>query len=67
MSRLIVRSAILCSLMILTPVAFSSSDGLRRNTACSEGQQPDCVPEIDAVCTAGSMPLPNHYTRLQGR
>lgn len=52
------------AMLLLTPLAFQGGEGLERNLACSRSQDgPTCAPEIDSVCTAGSQPAMNWYTR----
>jgi len=50
-------------LLVLTPLTFSAGGGVADNMACSKEEEPDCVREIDSVCTAGGQPLINHYRR----
>jgi hypothetical protein len=63
--KLVTRSALVCSLLVLTPLTFTAEEGLQDNQACSR-QRPDCLPEIDSVCTAGSDPIMNYYTKSEG-
>jgi hypothetical protein len=60
--KLVSRSAIVFSLLLLTPVTFSGDRGFEDNLACSREEQPNCKREIDSVCTAGSVPVWNYYT-----
>jgi len=60
--KLVWRSAIVLSLLVLTPVTFSGDGGFEDNLACSSGKKPNCQREIDSVCTAGSSPVWNYYT-----
>jgi hypothetical protein len=64
--RLVTRSAVVLGLLVLTPVTFSAEEGIQDNQACSREQEPDCVREIDSVCTAGSKPILNYYTKDGG-
>jgi hypothetical protein len=64
--KLVTRSAVVFGLLMLTPVTFSADGGIQDNQACSAEQDPDCVREIDSVCTAGSKPLIHHYTKRGG-
>jgi len=64
--KFVSRSALVCGLFVLTPVTFSPDGGVRDNLACSEEKKPDCEREIDAVCTAGSKPMMNYYTKSEG-
>jgi hypothetical protein len=61
-SKLFARSAVVLTLLLLTPLTFSAEDGVRENQACSR-DQPDCQREIDSVCTAGPKPVLNYYTK----
>ena len=63
--KLVTRSAVVCSLLVLTPLTFTAEGGLQDNQACSKAK-PDCLPEIDSVCTAGSSPVMNYYTKSEG-
>jgi len=64
--KLVTRSAVVCSLFMLTPLTFTTEGGLQDNQACSKSKQrPDCLPEIDSVCTAGSAPVMNYYTKSE--
>ena len=60
---LVWRSAIVFSLLVLTPVTFSGDGGFEDNLACSSEKKPNCYREIDSVCTAGSAPVWNYYTK----
>ncbi len=60
--KLVSRSAIVFSLLLLTPVTFSGDGGFEDNLACSRENQPNCKREIDSVCTAGSAAAWNYYT-----
>ncbi len=64
--KLVTRSAAVLGLLVLTPVTFSAEGGIQDNQACSKGKVPDCVREIDSVCTAGSQPLLNYYETEEG-
>jgi hypothetical protein len=59
------RVALAFAMLLLTPLAFKSGEGVQPNTACSEEEQsgPTCAREIDSLCTAGSKPVINWYTR----
>ena len=58
------RVAMAFAMLLLTPLAFTGGVGIERNLACSEEQDgPSCAPEIDSVCTAGSKPVMNYYTK----
>ncbi len=61
--KVLTRSAAVCALLLLTPVTLTSEGGLEDNLACSEEQAPECVREIDSVCTAGPKPVMNWYTK----
>ena len=61
--KLVTRTAVVCGLLVLTPVTFSAEGGIQDNQACSREKSPNCLPEIDSVCTAGSSPLLNYYTK----
>ncbi len=61
--KLVTRTAVVCGLLVLTPVTFSAEEGIQDNQACSKEKQADCVREIDSLCTAGSSPLLNYYTK----
>lgn len=61
--KLMTRSAVVLGLLVLTPVTFSADGGIQDNQACSREKDPDCVREIDSVCTAGSEPVMNYYTK----
>jgi hypothetical protein len=61
--KLATRTAVVCGLLVLTPVTFSAGEGIQDNQACSKEKQADCVREIDSVCTAGSAPVLNYYTK----
>jgi len=63
--QLLTRSALVCTLLVLTPLTFTAEGGLQDNQACSKAK-PDCLPEIDSVCTAGSSPVMNYYTKSEG-
>ena len=65
--KLVTRSAVVLGLLVLTPVTFSADGGIQDNQACSREKDPDCVREIDSVCTAGSQPIMNYYTKYDGR
>ena len=60
--KLVTRSAMVCALLLLTPITFTSAGGLEDNLACSEEQDGGCAREIDSVCTSGSKPVMNWYT-----
>jgi hypothetical protein len=60
--KLVTRSALVCTLFVLTPLTFTAEGGVDENLACSEEQKPDCKRQIDSVCTAGSKPTMNYYT-----
>jgi hypothetical protein len=60
--KLVTRSAIVCALLVLTPLTFTAEGGVDDNLACSEEQKPDCKRQIDSVCTAGSKPAMHYYT-----
>jgi hypothetical protein len=64
--KLFTRSAAVLALLVLTPVTFSVGGGIQDNEVCSKEKEPDCVREIDAVCTAGSKPMINYYTKDEG-
>ncbi|MGB5301821.1 MAG: hypothetical protein WBP17_01580 [Gemmatimonadota bacterium] len=64
--KLVTRSAVVFGLLVLTPVTFSADGGIQDNQACSREKDPDCVREIDSVCTAGSQPVLNYYTKRGG-
>jgi hypothetical protein len=64
--KLFTRSAAVLALLVLTPVTFSAQGGIQDNEVCSKEKEPDCVREIDAVCTAGSKPMINYYTKDEG-
>jgi hypothetical protein len=64
--KLFTRSAADLALLVLTPVTFSAEGGIQDNEVCSKEKVPDCVREIDAVCTAGSKPMINYYTKDEG-
>jgi len=64
--KLVTRSAVVLGLLVLTPVTFSADGGIQDNQACSREKDPDCVREIDSVCTAGSQPLMDYYTKRDG-
>ena len=62
--KVLTRSALVCAFLVFTPMTFSSEGGLEDNLACSEEQSgPSCAREIDSVCTAGSEPVMNWYTK----
>jgi hypothetical protein len=65
-SKLVTRSAVVFGLLVLTPVTFSADGGIQDNQACSREKDPDCVREIDSVCTAGTQPVLNYYTKREG-
>jgi hypothetical protein len=58
-----VRTAICFGLLLMTPLAFADSGGLEPNLACSRAKTDNCAREIDSVCTAGSRPTWNYYTK----
>ena len=63
--KFVTRSALVCSLLLFTPLTFSPAGGLEDNLACSEEQQGQtCAREIDSVCTAGEKPVLNWYTKV---
>ena len=62
LTKLVTRSALVCTLLVLTPLTFTARGGLQDNQACSR-QRADCLPEVDSVCTAGSDPTMNYYTK----
>ena len=64
--KLVTRSAVVFGLLVLTPVTFSADGGIQDNRACSREKDPDCVREIDSVCTAGTQPVLNYYTKREG-
>ncbi|MCL7960309.1 MAG: hypothetical protein M8861_08970 [marine benthic group bacterium] len=64
--KLVTRSAVILGLLVLTPVTFSADGGIQDNQACSREKDPDCIREIDSVCTAGSTPILNYYTKDGG-
>ena len=64
--KLATRSAVVFGLLVLTPVTFSADGGIQDNQACSREKDPDCVREIDSVCTAGTQPVLNYYTKREG-
>jgi hypothetical protein len=64
--KLVTRSAVVLGLLVLTPVTFSADGGIQDNQACSREKEPDCIREIDSVCTAGSKPILNYYTKDGG-
>ena len=64
--KLVTRSAVIFGLLVLTPVTFSADGGIQDNQACSREKDPDCVREIDSVCTAGTQPVLNYYTKREG-
>lgn len=64
--KLVTRSAVVLGLLVFTPVTFSAEGGIEDNQACSREKDPDCVREIDSVCTAGSEPILNYYTKDGG-
>jgi hypothetical protein len=64
--KLVTRSAVILGLLVLTPVTFSADGGIQDNQACSREKDPDCIREIDSVCTAGSKPILNYYTKDGG-
>ena len=64
--KLVTRSAVILGLLVLTPVTFSADGGIKDNQACSREKDPDCIREIDSVCTAGSKPILNYYTKDGG-
>ena len=64
--KLVTRSAFVFGLLVLTPVTFSADGGIQDNQACSREKDPDCVREIDSVCTAGTQPVLNYYTKRDG-
>jgi hypothetical protein len=64
--KLVTRSAVVLGLLVLTPVTFSAEGGIEDNQACSREKDPDCVREIDSVCTAGSEPVLNYYRKDGG-
>jgi hypothetical protein len=61
--QMVARTAVVCGLLVLTPVTFSAEQGIQDNQVCSKEKEADCVREIDSVCTAGSAPLLNYYTK----
>lgn len=61
--ELVWRSAIVFSLLLLTPVTFSGNGGFEDNLACSSEKKANCYREIDSVCTAGSAPAWNYYNK----
>ena len=61
--KLITRSAVVFGLLVLTPLTFSPAGGIQDNEVCSREKDPDCVREIDSVCTAGSTPVLHYYTK----
>ncbi|MDP2469833.1 MAG: hypothetical protein Q8W46_03155 [Candidatus Palauibacterales bacterium] len=61
--KIVTRSAVVCGLLVLTPITFTSEGGIQDNLACSAGKKIDCVREIDSVCTAGDEPVLNYYTK----
>lgn len=63
--KLITRSAVVLGFLVATPLTFSADGGLQDNQVCSKEKEPDCVREIDSVCTAGSQPLLNYYTKVE--
>ena len=64
--KLVTRSAVILGLLVLTPVTYSADGGIQDNQACSREKDPDCIREIDSVCTAGSKPILNYYTKDGG-
>lgn len=57
------RVAMVLAMLLLTPLAFKSGEGIEPNLACSrEHNNPNCQREIDSVCTAGGAPIMNYYT-----
>jgi len=64
--KLVTRSAVVLGLLVLTPVTFSADGGIQDNQACSREKEPNCVREIDSVCTAGTKPIMNYYTKDGG-
>ena len=64
--KLVTRSAVVLGLLVLTPVTFSAEEGIQDNQACSREKEPDCVREIDSLCTAGSEPILNYYRKDGG-
>ncbi len=65
--KLVTRSAVVLGLLVLTPVTFSAEDGIQDSQLCSKEKEADCIREIDSVCTAGSHPIMNYYTKVEGR
>lgn len=65
--KLIVRATVVATLLVLTPVALGGDGLVGDNLACSKDKEPDCVREIDAVCTAGSRPVINYYQKEEGK
>ena len=63
--KLVTRSAIVFGLLVLTPLTFSPAGGIQDNEVCSTEKDPNCVREIDSVCTAGSHPVLHYYTKDQ--
>ena len=60
------RVAVAFAMLLLTPLAFKAGEGIERNVVCSEEQNgPECKREIDSVCTAGSQPVMNWYTKIR--
>lgn len=60
------RAALAFAMLLFTPFAFTAGDGVQRNTACSaEEEGPTCAREMDSVCTAGSKPVLDWYTRAR--
>ena len=51
-------------LLVLTPLTFSPAGGIQDNEVCSREKDPNCLPEIDSVCTVASPPIMNYYTKL---
>jgi len=64
--KLITRSAVVFGLLVLTPLTFSAEGGIQDNEVCSRDKDPNCVREIDSVCTAASPPIMHYYTKDQG-
>lgn len=63
--KLVTRSALVCALLVLTPVTFTPATGVQDNLVCSREADADCKREIDSVCTASGTPVMNYYTKAE--
>ena len=59
------RISLALVLLVLTPLSFSGTSSepvLSENSACAaKGEEVNCKPELDAVCTSGGSTVYDHY------